>query len=279
MHDGQEITVLVYDRQGDAAVPRSSAVRVLRQPDVSVLDKAKNLFILSSATALPSIAEFVRSANRRHHLRALFVREDADPRWLPQLFDRANLRTLRNTLVHSGPELPRRVITAWRLGAQDHLIADGRVIDDHLCVVNCALERFEVSFDVMPALKRLPQDKREAFDIAEDGSYLHWPELDIHLDLDAIRSATDPGWSARAETARIAHDKRFGKAVATVRKAHGLRQSDIPDLSERQVRRIERGARTTIATLERLAKAHGMNLDEYLNAVSRVVEKKPQTGD
>jgi hypothetical protein len=104
-----------------------------------------------SATALLDVSEFVSIANRRHQLRALFVRDDMDARWLPQLFERAGLRTLRNTLVHSDLTVPRRVLTAWWHGAQSELIAEGNMADDRLFVISCALERYEIPFDKMVA--------------------------------------------------------------------------------------------------------------------------------
>jgi hypothetical protein len=36
-------------------------------------------------------------------------------------------------------------------------------------VISCALERYEVRFDKMPALKSIPQAERSMFDVDEDG--------------------------------------------------------------------------------------------------------------
>jgi hypothetical protein len=43
----------------------------------------------------------------------------------------------------------------------------------------------------MAALKRIPDAERANFSMDEDGSYIHWPGPDIHLDLDAVRVAID----------------------------------------------------------------------------------------
>jgi len=162
----------------------------------------------------------------------------------------------------------RRVIAAWQLGAQDQLIATAQVVGDRLLVVSCALEVFEIPFALIPALRRIPVEQRAAFTLSSEGSYLHWPHSDIHLDLDALRYATDPQQHTRQQALRLAADKRFGAAVTRVRKQRGLRQSDIAGLSERQVRRIEKGQRTTVAALELLAQSHGLALNEYLHAVA-----------
>jgi len=45
-------------------------------------------------------------------------------------------------------------------------------------------------------------------------------------------------------------------------------------LTDRQVRRIEAGKHATLKSLEILASAHGMSLNQYLNAIARYVHKK-----
>jgi Protein of unknown function (DUF2442) len=122
--------------------------------------------------------------------------------------------------------------------------------------------------DSMPALKRIPISERANFTVDEDGSYIHWPGPDIHLDLDAIRAAIDPEARGRAEAARALHDSRHGAAISKVRLRMGLKQSEIKGLSERQVRRIEKGEGTTYEALRHLASAHRMDLESYLRELA-----------
>ncbi len=270
------MTVLVQDRENQDLVSHSKSVQVLNPSDLQSLESAVNLFVLTSATGLPEIADIVRTANQKHHLRVLFIREDIDTKWLPQMFDRANLRVMRNTLVHDGADLPKRVINAWSMGAQEQLIADATVIGDRLLVFSCGMEKFEVPFLSMPALKCIPINQRGSFLIADDGSYIYWESADIHLDLDAFRYATDSTCKHKFEALKSTHDRLFGKAIASLRKKNKLRQSDILGLSERQVRRIELGEGTKIDTLNLLAKAHNMDLDDYLDAVASFIGDIPE---
>jgi hypothetical protein len=265
-----DITVLAHYVNSREAIPHGKGIRVLQEPHRQTAESARNVFVLVLATALPEVAEFVSLANRRHQLRALFVRDDMNAYWIPQLFERAGLRTLRNTLVHSDLIMPGRVLRAWANGAQEQLIADAKVADDRLFVTSCALQQYEVTFDKIAALKSLPELVRSRFTIDEDGSYLHWAEPDIHLDLDAIRVAIDPVASRKALEAKALHHQQYGRAIAKLRLEKGLKQSDIPGLSDRQVRRIENGEGTTYDSLSRLANAHGMGLDEYLNQLARM---------
>lgn len=265
-----DITILAHDVSSRAAIPQGEGIHVLQVPHHGTAQRARNVFVLVLATELPQVAEFVSLANRRHQLRALFVRDDMDAYWIPQFFERAGLRTLRNTLVHSDLIVPSRVLRAWTHGAQEQLIADARVANDRLFVTSCALQQYEVPINKIAALKSLPESTRANFTIDEDGSYLHWPEPDIHLDLDAVRVAIDPVASKKAFEAKALRHQRYGSAIAKLRLEKGLKQSDIPGLSERQVRRIEHGQGTTYDSLSRLADAHGMALDEYLNQLARL---------
>ena len=277
MSSQQTMTVLVQDGENKHLVSHSKSLQVLQPSDTKDLESALNLFVLASATGLPEIADIVRSANQKHHLRVLFIREDIDPTWMPQMFDRANLRVMRNTLVHTNSVVPKRVMNAWTMGAQEQLIADATVIGDRLLVLSCSMEKLEVPFDALPALKRISINNRSNFTIDDDGSYLYWESADIHLDLDSFLYATDPKWKQKFDSLKSEHNQVFGKAIATLRKQYKLRQSDIIGLSDRQVRRIEQGdGSTKVDTLRLFAKAHGMELDAYLDAVASAIVRIPE---
>ena len=264
----RELTLLAPDRRAEALVCDMRRFRVLRRPNRRMAGRVRNVFVLVPATGLPDVSEFVSVANRRHQLRALLVRDDVQPSSIPQMFERAGLRMMRNTVVHSDPSLPRRVLSAWTHNAQDQLIAKASVSKDCLFVLSCALQPYEIAFDAMAALKRIPVAERANFSVDEDGSYIHWPHPDIHIDLDAIRVAIDPEERAKAQAAKALHDGRYGAAIAKLRLEKNLKQTDIEGLSERQVRRIEKGEGTTYEALRRLAAAHQMDLEEYLREVA-----------
>lgn len=174
-------------------------------------------------------------------------------------------------------ELPQRVINAWSWGAQDQLIANATVMGDRLLVFSCAMEKLEIAFSDLPCLKLIPIDERGDFTISEEGSYLHWPKQDIHLDLDALRCAINPNVKNKFDAYKLTHDRSFGQAIATLRKQSKLKQSDIIGLSERQVSRIEKGEGTKIETLDLFAQAHQMELNDYLEAVANLMMDVSET--
>jgi hypothetical protein len=244
-----------------------SGFPVLRTQSLQAARRYQHLFVLCSALHLPESAKFVSAMNRQHRLQALFVRTEV-PALLPQMLDRAGLRSVRNMLVHSDSSVPKRVLTAWLRNAQAELIAEATVAGDRLIVVSCEPRTYEVGFDQMPALKKVQPQDRESFELAEDGSFIHWPSADIHLDLDAIRAVIDPKWRKKSERIRQAYGREYGRAIAVLRREHGLTQTDIAGVSERQLRRIEESGAVSVRTMELLARAHQMTMSDYMNALA-----------
>ena len=269
MSVASHLHVIVQGKDTGAGLRSSRALKVLRRPDISVARSAVKIIVLVAASALPEVGPFVREANKRHHLKALLVNADVDERWIGQLLDRAQVRALRNLLVHKGRELPARVLDAWRSGAQDKLIADAVALPDRLLVVSCALDRLEVPFSSVRVLSEMAPEERPVFEVDADGSYLYWPGADVHLDLESLRFAVDERTRGQAQLDAAKKSKRVGAAIAELRRRRGLASAGIGGLSDRQVRRIEQGLcvpRT--ATFEKLALAHEMTLSEYLDLLA-----------
>jgi hypothetical protein len=160
------------------------------------------------------------------------------------------------------------VLSAWLHDAQGELIANADVADGRLIVISCEPKMYEVDFDQIPALRKIPSGEWRNFEIDEDGSFITWPSVDIHLDLDAIRSVVDPAWRRRSERMRRTHGREYGAAISRLRHERELKQKDIPGISERQLRRIERTGDISVGSLKLLADAHGMKLDHYLDELA-----------
>lgn len=262
------LSVLVPDPELARDLPQLSCIRRFSDPDKGPPDMSTYVFVVVSLLELPNVAAFTREANQRHYLRGVFVRDDLKSQLLPQILQRANLRTVNSLVVHSDPAVPGRVLRAFCMGAEDSLLADARVIDDRLFLISASGETLEVLMDEHPALRKIPRGDRHRFEVASDGAYVHWPTSDIHLDLQDARVFLDPKERERVRARTAQETGRFGRAVAAQRRRYGLRQKDIPGLSERQVRRYERGARVPLSSLRLLARAHGKDLDTYLDEVA-----------
>ena len=262
------LTVLVRDDSASTVVARPG-MKVVRDPASAAVRDATRLFIIVAATRLGEVAVRVREANREKHLRALIVRDDIGAHWLSVTLADAEIRSLRNLVVHSGEEVPRRILNAWRQGAQARLIADAHFANDRFLVRACDLSTYEVPVELVAALRDMPREEFGKFEIHPNGAFLHWPASDVHLDLVSLQAAIDPAVAERLGSERLAHDQRFGHGVRIARERHGLAQSAIDGVSERQVRRIEAGQFFPRSeTLGKLARAHGMTLPVYLDEVA-----------
>ncbi|MEW6755347.1 MAG: DUF2442 domain-containing protein, partial [Candidatus Latescibacterota bacterium] len=253
----RQMAVVVQDREVAQRLPRGAGLRRFAHPTKDLLERYRDVFVAVPLLGLPALADFIRQANNRHYLRALFVRDEGGSQLLPQLLAQANLRTVRNLMVHSDAELPARVLNAYRLGVEDELIAYARLVRDQLFVITCAGEVLTLTVAQVPRLKDLGPDALAVFEVAEDGSYLHWPAADLHMDVESVRALLDPARRAQQQMERVLTDRQLGTVVAALRREHGLTQAGIPGLSEREVRRIERGQRARMRSLGHLAAAHG----------------------
>lgn len=244
-------------------------IRVVHELTESAIEEIKNLFVLVSGLELPDVAGIVKAANRKKHLRGLFVEQPRDPNWVPTMLNRADLRTLRNTVVHGDPIVFERILNAWRLGAQQELIADATVQGEILFVRNCALDTIEIEAEKLKPLRDAATDELVALEVSTDGAYIHWPNLDVDIDLETIRVTKDPELREEFQKKRLEDERRMGEAIKTLRTESELRQKDIEGISPRQVRRIEKGeVRPRTETLRHFATAHELSLNEYLNRLA-----------
>jgi hypothetical protein len=265
--DGEELTVVLNDPMARRLLARQRWLRVLPRRSWGELP-GKGVFVFSVASSIDAVANVVRNANNGNRLRVFLVRSDVDPRALPQLLEQANIRTLRNMLVHNDQSVPRRVIEAWRSGAQVELIAQAYIVGTDLLVISCALEKYRIPIADIPPLRDLREDEVAALEIDQDGSHIHWPAADVHLDLSSIRYVSDDQYRKRQDLEALLADERFGKTIARMRSESGLRQVEIPGLSSRQLRRIETGGRASLRALSALARAFGLSLDAFLARVA-----------
>ena len=72
----------------------------------------------------------------------------------------------RGTLVHSDPLVFERVLNAWKMEAQDQLVADATVREDVLFIRTCALETIEIEMRELKPFKEAKSEELLDFEIA-----------------------------------------------------------------------------------------------------------------
>lgn len=173
-------------------------------------------------------------------------------------------------------ETVRRVIAAHAMGAERELIASASVQDGILSVWSCEPRLYQCPVSDIAALAGLSAGGTRALEVSSSGSRVHWDDGDVDLDLDAIRQHADPEVRKAAESKYRADALQYGKAIRQLREDHGLRQNQIPGLSDREVRRLEQGVVLPHSrTLKKLATAHGYSVGEYMNALAGLSKQRP----
>jgi hypothetical protein len=125
----------------------------------------------------------------------------------------------------------------------------------------------------VPALRGQPHDKLRSFQIDPDGSFIHWPDLDVHLGWNQFLQAVDSAELLKAQQRSAGFNERYGAAIRKVREAAGILQSKVEGLTERQLRRIEQGeCRATTAALTALAKAHRLDTNAYMERLANAMQ-------
>lgn len=163
----------------------------------------------------------------------------------------------------------RRLLVASLRGDPRLGIVDAYLLGASLIVVTGDFEIRSFPVDRVPELAALEEAERAAFEIDVDGSYLHWPSRDLHVGVAQLLQAADPGYLVDLEIQRNSSDFT-GRALRLIREERGLRQIDVPGLSERQVRRIEDGlSRLRPPSARHFADALGMSVSDLLAEIGR----------
>jgi hypothetical protein len=148
-------------------------------------------------------------------------------------------------------------------------IFDARLEDKVLHVVSADFQRLEVPVSKIMPLSNAKKETVERFEIDQDGSYIYWPDLDLHLGWEQLQQIVDPVAAQKAKQKSHEFNVRYGAAIRKIREEKGLDITAIPNLSDKQLRRIERGeCRLTSNSAKKLARAHGMTPNKYLQTVA-----------
>jgi len=163
----------------------------------------------------------------------------------------------------------RRLMLARGAGAADRLVGSAAIDGDDLVAWSCEPRMYRAKVSEFAALSGMSRTGLASLEVSASGSRIHWDAGDVDLDLDSIRLRADPEFKAARER-KVREDARsYAAAIRALREAHGLAQGDIAGLSERQVRRLEEGLNVPRSTtLAKLARAHGLGLDRYMDELA-----------
>jgi hypothetical protein len=151
-------------------------------------------------------------------------------------------------------------------------ILDAKIEAKVLRVISTDFNRLDVPITQIPAFANADHKSLAGFEIDEDGSFIYWPKLDVHLGWEQLFQIVNPDAARKALQKNQQFNVRYGKAVRKVREQAGLEPAAIAKLSEKQVARIEKGeCRLTSNAIDALSKAHGLEANEYLQKLAEAL--------
>ncbi len=174
----------------------------------------------------------------------------------------------RRLQVCRDPTVVKRLVIALNRPSPWEGILDAYVLDDFLVVVLGDMSVREFPLDRLPRVRRLEPAVVDRFVIDSAGSYLHWPDLDVHMGPSQMLQAVDPMYLSDVEIRRYQMEN-VSQVLLDMRNDRQLKQTDIPGLSGRHVRRLEKeAARLTVDAATKFASAFGMTLSGFLDELS-----------
>jgi len=148
-------------------------------------------------------------------------------------------------------------------------ILDAAIQGDVLHVVSPEFTRLDVPLAYIPALGTGKSSQVADFELDDDGAFIYWPNLDLHLGWSQLLQLVDSKAVQHASQKRDQFNARYGKAVYAVRQAAGIRSSDLSGLSEKELGQIEKGeCLLTSDAIKALSRAHGLKPNEYLQSLA-----------
>jgi len=219
-----------------------------------VVSGAFHLLFTEPATHPDQVAQWMRTTNIRSENRLHVIKvDDLEAPQVSQLLGRV--------CSALGPDGSRgSIIDAYLAGAM-------------LLVRGPRHRMLHVPVSSVPALRGQPPAVLRNFEIDPDGSFIYWPELDVHLGWNQFLQVVVPAELRKVQQRSADFNERYGAAIRRVREAAGILQSRVEGLTERQLRRIEQGeCRATSAAIVALANAHGLDANAYMERLTKAMQ-------
>lgn len=166
------------------------------------------------------------------------------------------------------PSVVKRLVIALKRPAPWEGILDAYMLEDSLVVIlgDMTIRKFPVG--KLPKVACFPSAVLNNFEIDSSGSFLYWPDRNVHMGPSQMLQAVDPMYLAEVEIRRYEMEN-VSQALEDMRNDRQLKQAEILGLSERHVRRLEKEkARLTVYAATKFSSAFGLSLSGFLDELS-----------
>lgn len=203
----------------------------------------------------------VASHRARRHVsaRLLMLDRESEPEFFRSIFE--------YVFVAKGGSLSAEELAeVLQAPNAEDLFIGGRVDEQAgvLLLFRGNLEPLVVPLEIFRSTPEGPQPDPKSFAIADYGQTIKLGEFEAAAD--AILYEVDPDYRRRIKQRRRGEERSFGASLRRLRLQRGLRQSDFPGITEKEIGRIERGEveRPHEETLRKIARHLGVKPDEIL---------------
>ena len=248
-------------------------------PDTEFRSVARQLSAAVCSGSAPSLIVARASELIDSHRFSLPNWVDAETRYLVVLDvpPQAALRLASTLRLHKpdqrlqvcrDPLVVKRLVIALRRTAPWEGILDAYVLGESLVVVLGDMSVREFPIGGLPRVGSSEPEVFGRFEIDSAGSYLYWPDRDVHMGPSQMLQAVDPMYLSEVEIRRYEMEN-VSQALLDMRNDRQMKQTEIPGLSDRHVRRLEKeGMRLTVEAATKFAKAFGLTLSGFLDELS-----------
>ncbi len=273
MSDKRAFVVLTRE-EAALELARSVGAKAVTRFRLSGADR--DILILASEESLESALQIVSGSGLTSSIVGTLLREPIQHDYARHMLQEKDADPTK-VIFYSDSDVATRVIHAWKIGAADELIAEASLKDGALYVRSCGFACLRISTEQIPQLAAQSEADRNEFYVETNGSYLHWPKADLHLDLDTVRTISNPDLAKQRSQESLRHNRRLGRAIKALREEAGLQKAQFEGIDPRQLLRLEKGESTPrMRTLEILARTHGISLDDYLSALAERASRASQ---
>jgi hypothetical protein len=236
------------------------------------------LLVISCLSDLPtkplSKPSHIGNIIRRH----LVFTNDLPTEALPSRLARLDIRdpsrlhiadlNIKNVDAKTIEGIIRRAISGLA-SSDDDRIVDAWWESDDFVILSPSFERLYVPLAKLATFIGKDRASIQKYEVDPDGSFVYWPHSDVHLGWMQFLHLVNPSAAVHSLKMQEEFNREYGVAIKNLRVEQGLRQSDIPGLTPRQLGRIEKGqCHATRNALTKLANAHHMELNEYLGQLA-----------
>lgn len=177
------------------------------------------------------------------------------------------------------PLVVKRLVIALRRTTPWEGVLDAYVLGKSLVVVLGDMTVREFPISRLPKVRDFEPEVLGRFEIDSAGSFLYWPDRDVHMGPSQMLQAVDPVYLSEVEIRRYEMEN-VSQAVFDMRSDRRLMQTEIPGLSDRHVRRLENeGMRLTVDAATNFAKAFGLTLSGFLDELSSRITSQRQDAE